>query len=162
MIVVMAFAIVPIPDFVIHITSPWLESLLAAGAAQTLGLFGIQLDVGGPLVQFGGTRFEIFASDNGMVTALVLGLVGWYYALRADCTIGQSVKRALQWALLSTVVQPLVVVACVAALPLGLPQLGGFGLRHGVPIFLGILALSGLRPSPSIVNGTRPNPPTAN
>jgi len=162
MVVVMAFAIVPIPNFVTHTTSPWLESMLAGGAAQILGLIGIQLDVGGPLVQFRGARFELLASDNGMVTSLVLALVGWYYAIRADCTIGQSVKRALLWALLSTVVQPLVVVACVATLPLGVPQLGSFGLRHGVSIFLGILVLSGLRPSTAIVKGTQPDSPTAN
>ncbi len=140
-VVVLAFAAVPIPGLVFNATSPWLESILAVAAAKTLALAGIQLDVGGPLLQFDGARFEMLASDNGIVTAVLLGEVGWYFAIRAHRSFGQAAWQAICWALLAIVIQPLLVLLCIATLPLGVPHLGRFFLTFGVAILLVIIVL---------------------
>lgn len=138
----LAFGLVPIPDFLIHATSPGFESLLGAGAAWALDLLGFQLKVGGPLLHFDGARFELKAADSGIVTAVLLAEVGWYSALRADLGLSPSIRRALGGALLAVVVQPIMVLACVATLVVGLPELGRFLLTHGVAIFLGVAVLA--------------------
>jgi len=141
-VLILTFGLVPIPDFLIHATSPGFESLLSSGAGWALDLLGFQLKVGGPLLHFDGARFELQAADSGIVTAVLLAEVGWYLALRADLGLSPSIRRALGGALLAVVVQPILVLACVGTLVVGLPELGRFLLTHGVAIFLGVAVLA--------------------
>jgi hypothetical protein len=136
MILLLTFGLVPIPEFITHATSPWLESILGAGAAQVLSFSGLQLEVGGPLLEVDGDRFELVASDSGIVTAALLAEAGWYSAVSAGFTFRRSLVRALQGALLVAVIQPVAVLLCVSSLPIGLPEVGRFLLTHDVPILL--------------------------
>jgi len=44
-------------------TSPWLESIFAAAAADIWLLVGVRFEVRGPLLQLDGARLELLASD---------------------------------------------------------------------------------------------------
>lgn len=149
-LLILAFGLVPLPDFLIHATSPGFESLLSAGAGWALELMGFHLKVGGPLLHYDGARFELQAADSGIVTAILLAEVGWYSALRADLATSQAVRRALGSALLAVVVQPLLILVCVATLVVGVPEPGRFVMTHGVAILLGLAVLAGFLSSASL------------
>ncbi|MBW2233347.1 MAG: hypothetical protein JRH17_23440 [Deltaproteobacteria bacterium] len=130
-VAVLAFGLVPIPGFVHGIASPDVESLLGSGAASVIGALGWTLEVGGPLLQYGGRRFELLATDTGLVTALACAEVGWYSAVRAGGAVRQAGLRAAGGAALGLLLQPVLLLFCVATLPLGWPQVGRFLLTDG-------------------------------
>jgi hypothetical protein len=130
-VVVLAFGLVPVPDFVHGITSPELESLLGAAVAHAVGALGWPLEVGGPLLQYHGRRFELLAPDVGLLTALACAEVGWYSAVRRSADMRQAGLRAIAGAALGLLLQPVLLLLCVATLPLGWPAMGRFLLTHG-------------------------------
>ena len=137
-VIVLAFALVPVPEFVQSMPSPAAESILAALAEQVAAGAGVALEVSGPLIQYHGGRFELLSYDNGIVTAVVLVQVGWYASLRVGSTPARSVIRAAGWGLLVVVVQPLLILVCVASLPLRIPDVGRFCLTHGPWLLAGL------------------------
>jgi hypothetical protein len=133
----LAFAAIPVPGFIQAVASPSLESTLGAGAAKLFAWLDPPLQTGGPLLEFGDQRVHLLPRDGGLVTAVVLGELGWYLAVRAGKTATQAAIRAVGWALLAIVVQPLAVLVCVATLVLGVPEVGRFFLSHGLWLLLG-------------------------
>jgi hypothetical protein len=124
----LAFAAIPVPGFIQAVASPSLESTLGAGAAKLFAWLDPPLQTGGPLLEFGDQRVHLLPRDGGLVTAVVLG---------AGKTATQAAIRAVGWALLAIVVQPLAVLVCVATLVLGVPEVGRFFLSHGLWLLLG-------------------------
>lgn len=137
LVMALSFALIPIPSFIQGATTPYVESMLATGAADFLSRLGSELDIGGPLLQFRGQRFELLPHDNGLVSAIVLAQVGWYRSVRQGSDASICAAHAGAWGLLAIVVQPLAVVVCVASLPLGVPGLGRFCLTHGIWLLCG-------------------------
>lgn len=136
-VIVLAFALVPIPTFLQNLASPQVESILAKVSAGAYAWLGVDLEAHGPFVQQDGVRFQLVAADNGIVTLSVFVQLGWYLALRAGSALRESVARAARWGLLGIVLQPVFVLLCVAALPLGDRDLGRFCLTHGPWLVLG-------------------------
>jgi hypothetical protein len=132
----LAFALVPVPGFIRMMGSPQIESLLGAASADFLGLLGVTIETGGPLLLHDGRRFELLGTDNGIATAIVLAEVGWYSAIRNAYSLMQGLTRTIGFGLLAVIVQPIAVLACVATLPLGVPEWGRFVLTHGIWLLL--------------------------
>lgn len=137
----LVFWAIPVPSSVQFMASPEAESMLGAGAAEVLSWVGLKIDLGGPLLSFGGEHLELTATDNGIITASALSAVGWFVALRSGRSARSAALTAVCWATSVIVVQPIVVVLGVATLPLGVPELGRFLLTHGPCLALALLAL---------------------
>ncbi|MBY0399196.1 hypothetical protein K2X89_02800 [Myxococcota bacterium] len=144
---VLVFGLIPVPGFVHAMGSPVVEATLGKAAGLALGWIGLPVEAGGPLLQSGGGRFEIVASDAGLVTAICAAEVAWYGSRRRGEVLAEGLLRTGRAAATGLVVQPLLVVLAAASLPLGQPELGRFLLSHGVPIALAftVLALEAVR-----------------
>ena len=140
-VILLSFALIPLPHFVQQMTTPQLESMLVEVGSGVMTRLGIELEGGGPLLLYHGERFELEPYDGGIMTAIVLSQFGWYVSLRAGRTLGQCVVRSFGWALLAVIVQPILVVVCIASLPLGIPDVGRFFLTHGLWLIAGLVAL---------------------
>lgn len=138
---VLAFGLIPVPGFVYAMGSPFVESTLGEAAGRILGLLGLPVEIGGPLLLSSAGRFELVATDSGLVTAICAAEVAWYFSVRR----GESVTTGIQWAVRAAAVglltQPLLILLATASLPLGHPELGRFLLSHGVPIALALTVL---------------------
>lgn len=139
---ILAFGLIPVPGFLYAMGSPVVESLLGEAAARILGAVGLPVEAGGPLLQSGSGRFEIVATDAGLVTALCAAQVAWYSSRRQTEPVAVGLRR-VAWAVSAAVVlQPLLVVLATTSLPLGHPGIGRFVLSHGVPIALAAFVLA--------------------
>lgn len=138
--VALAFAAVPIPDSVMQATSPQLETALGVAASWVFGLVGIEFDGGGTLFLIGEQRFELMVGDNGMPTALLLAVFGWYSAVRQEAGLRRCAEWALLGGALAIVVQPVSVLLALAWLPLGAPDAGRFLLTYGLALALAAIA----------------------
>jgi len=132
----LAFALIPAPGFVRTMGSPEIESLLGAVSARLLGLAGLMIEASGPLLRCDGLSLELRGTDSGITTAIVLAEMGWYSAILKAHSVARGLTRAIGFGLLAVVVQPVLVLACVATLPLGFPEWGRFALTHGIWPFL--------------------------
>ncbi len=135
---ILAFGLIPVPGFVYAMGSPFVESTLGEAAGRILGLLGLPVETGGPLLLSSAGRFELVAIDAGLVTAICAAEVAWYSSVRR----GESVTTGIQWTVQAAAVglltQPLLILLATASLPLGHPDLGRFLLSHGVPIALAL------------------------
>lgn len=138
---VLVFGLIPVPGFVYAMGSPVVESILGEAVGRVLGRLGLPVETGGPLLQSSAGRFEIVASDVGLVTAVCAAQVAWYSSLRRGESVPTGIRWALQAAAAGLLAQPLLVVLGAATLPLGQPELGRFFLSHGVPIALALAVL---------------------
>jgi hypothetical protein len=139
---VLAFGLIPVPGFVYAMGSPVVESALGEAAGLILGLVGLPVEAGGPLLQSSAGRFEIVATDAGLVTAICAAEVAWYGSRRRGDALTAGLLRTGRAAAMGFVLQPLLVVLAAASLPLGHPELGRFLLSHGVPIALAVAVLA--------------------
>lgn len=155
-VVVLAFGVVPLPDSVGHLASPGVESMLGRAAGEVLSWFGIAIHTGGPLLSYNGERLELEAFDSGIVTSSLFFAVGWYRAVRLGRRIPSVAVHAVIWGLVAVAMQPVAVILCVAALPLGAPDLGRFVLTHGAWLGLALFVLVSARKQRA---GPAPNAP---
>lgn len=137
----LAFGLVPIPAFVFDMGSPAIESRFGELAGGMLAWLGRPVEVGGPLLESGGMRFELLATDSGLVTAICLAELLWFRSIREGLSTRAAVLRSGCAALVGFAVQPLLVLLCAATLPIGYPELGRFLLSYGVPIALAAVVL---------------------
>lgn len=131
-------ATIPVPEFIVYSTSPFLESMLARWAGNAINLVGGSLEVGGPLFTSKGLRLELSGYDSGVVTAILLAVAGWYGAFRAGRRWADCAGRSLASASLVLLLQPFLVVASATTLLLGYPALGGLLLKYGLATALGL------------------------
>lgn len=140
---VLAFGLIPVPGFVYAMGSPVVESFLGEFVGRVLGLVDLPVETGGPLLQSNAGRFEIVATDVGLVTAICAAQVAWYASLRSAKSVSTGFRSAVQAAAVGLLAQPLLVLLGAASLPLGHPELGRFLLSHGVPIALAVAVVVG-------------------
>lgn len=135
-LLLLCFGLVPVPAFVHVAASPNAESWLGEAMGTILRAIGAPVEGGGPLLLMDGRRFELVGTDAGLVTALCAAEYAWYAGACRGLELAQLVRRALAAAAVAVALQPILVLVCVATLPLGRPELGRFVLTHGVPLGL--------------------------
>lgn len=139
----LVLGLIPVPGFVYAMGSPVVESFLGEAVGRVLGLVGLPVEAGGPLLRSSAGRFEIVATDIGLVTAICAAQVAWYASLRRVESVATGFRSAVQAAAVGLLAQPLLVLLAAASLPLGHPELGRFLLSHGVPIVLAVVVIVG-------------------
>ncbi|MCH2187890.1 exosortase/archaeosortase family protein [Myxococcota bacterium] len=105
------FFAVPIPVFVVDLTTPQLESFYAKTAIIGLreGL-GLDLTSSGPLIQSGDQILELTAPDSGLSTALILLAGIWTLGFVRDW----STRQSIFWGAAVVCAVPLLQVLAVA------------------------------------------------
>lgn len=148
----LAFGIVPLPDTLYAQLTPAAETMLARLLADSLASVWPALDASGPLLRGPGGALELRPSDTGVPVAIGLALIGWYAAVREGAGLGHALQRAVAWSLLALPAQSLGLLAGVAGLAGGHPDLARGWLTHGVWL---AAALSGLGFATWARRGTR-------
>lgn len=130
---VLCFWVVPVPYFLVNITTPWAETLLAAGAASIASMLGADVTASGPLIRSGDMRLELESFQGGVITALVLFELGWYSSVRGahPSWIG-ALRTSLIYSLAVVVVQPVAVIVAVFIFRWQGPGMAELWLGHGV------------------------------
>ena len=142
-VLLLSFGLVPLPVFLHGIASPHAESLLGTLAGRILTGLGASVGAAGSLLTANGRRFELVGSDAGLVTAVCAAQYAWYTGVLRAQPLGALVVRAAAAGVIGLVLQPALVLACVASLAVGVPELGRFVLSYGVAIGLGLAAFAG-------------------
>lgn len=141
-IAVLAFGLVPIPDFVKLLSSPLAEIGFAELLARIGSLLGAPIEARGPILASKGMSLALVPSDAGFVTAALLAEWGAYRAIRSGADLVGIGLGALRGALGALIVQPLLGGAAVGLLVLGFPALARSFLYHGVVLGLAVLVLA--------------------
>lgn len=141
-IALLAFGLVPIPDFVKLLSSPLAEIGFAEALARVGSLLGAEIEARGPILVSKGQSLALVPSDAGLVTAALLAEWGAYRAIRSGADLVGIGIGALRGALGALIVQPLLGGAAAGLLVLGFPDLARSFLYHGLVLGLAVLVLA--------------------
>jgi hypothetical protein len=152
---VLAFGAVPLPSFVNQLFTPGLETALAGVATGIVGPFAPDLFSVGPVMKTSNHVLEFMPVHGGLLTAIVLGELGWYAAVRRGRSLRGSVPPALAGALLALVLHPLAATISAGLLVLGAPRLGLFWISHGLWISCSLLVIGVVETRPGRGSASR-------
>jgi hypothetical protein len=113
----LALWLVPIPNLLLRIPSPGLESLLLHLAALGAALFGASPAVHGVEVAVGDTGLRVLRGDGGVTLAVALAGAGWYVAVRRGAGLAGAFAGAARFAVAAPFLQLATLTGVVAALP---------------------------------------------
>lgn len=109
--------LVPVPNALLRVVSPGLESLLLAIAAHAAALFGSAPRLEGVEVVVGDAALRVLRGDGGVPLALALAGLGWYRAVRRDARIPAAIASAAGAAAAAPAIQLGALLAAILALP---------------------------------------------
>jgi hypothetical protein len=157
-VMALGFLAVPIPDSVLALTSPALESALARAAAGLLHLAGVRIEVVGFSLLADRGRIDVEPSDTGLPLAVVLAAVGWFGAIRRGSVVPIAARQALGCASLALPIQVLGIAWAGLLSALGADLAAWSWLKQGlwVSVALGGLGLLARRPRPARVPAGAP------
>jgi hypothetical protein len=121
---------VPVPTFLIRLTSPWLESGLLLGAGSVLAAAGAPLAVEGSRALGPAGFLEVQAPDGGLPLAALLSGLAWHRGLRRGDPPGATARRIAGWALLALPTQAFAVLVACALTAAGEPAAARLLLTH--------------------------------
>jgi hypothetical protein len=113
----LALWLVPIPNLLLRIPSPGLESLMLSLAARGAALFGADAAVSGVDVDVSGVPLRVLRGDGGVPLAIALAGAGWYVAVRRGARLPGAAAGAVRFALAAPFLQLATLTGVVAALP---------------------------------------------
>ncbi|HEX5068208.1 MAG TPA: archaeosortase/exosortase family protein [Myxococcota bacterium] len=138
----LVFFAIPIPDTLLLLASPALESAVVEAAGSILQGLGASVQAHGSSLVASGGRINLHPMDGGATLAIVLGALGWYSAARLGEGVRRCGRRAALLCLLALPLQVLVVVVTGALLAAGHLDASRFWLRHGAWITVFLLGLA--------------------
>jgi hypothetical protein len=124
------FFAIPIPDTVLLLASPALESAVVEAASAILRELGASVQAHTNSLMASASRINLHPMDGGASLAIVLGALGWYSAARVGDGIRRAGRLAALFCLLALPLQVLVVVLSGALLAAGMLDASRFWLRH--------------------------------
>jgi hypothetical protein len=153
--IALLFFAIPLPDTLVLLSSPSLETAVTQLAGAALRALGAPVEaIGFTLVAAAG-RIELGPAEAGLTLAVAFAALGWYSAARRGEGVGPAALRAACAAWLAIPVQWLVVLTAGGLLAAGLPDLGELWLRQVSWIAASLLALGWMkRRSPALPLGT--------
>lgn len=135
----LGFWLVPLPNSLLELTSPGLESSWAAAAAALCRAAGIEVEAVGVTLQGAVQRLDLRSENGGLLTAHALGALGWFLALFH----GGSGRRALALSALGYALgfalQPLAMLAAALLVAGSQRELARGWLTHGQWLLAGAL-----------------------
>ena len=145
-VVALAFGVVPLPDTVLGLTSPALESQLGAAAVATARVLGAgSVRAAGPSLVAPDGRIDLEPADGGLPLAALLACTGWFLALRREAAPRGLVAGAVRGGLWAVPAQPLGLLGVVLLLEAGAPGAAWAWLRYGIAgVACGALLAAGL------------------
>jgi hypothetical protein len=112
---------VPVPQAVISLPSPALETAWLQVAAWPLNLLGADVAVENALARTGAGELALSAPAGGLPLAALLSGLGWYFSARLGAKLSRCARRAATWAVLAFPIQVAAVALAVTGLVLGVP-----------------------------------------
>lgn len=109
--------LVPIPNAVLRIASPQLETLFLEIASRGAALLGAEPLVSGVRVVVDETRLRVLRGDGGVPLAVALAGAGWYVAVRRGAGFRGALAGAARFAIAAPFLQLATLTGVVAALP---------------------------------------------
>jgi len=142
--VVMAllFFAVPLPDSILMLSSPELETAVAHAASATLRALGFAVEARGFSLLATAGRIELQPAACGAVLATAFAALGWYSAVRSGGGFVKALRRGALAALCALPVQALVVVVSGVLLAQGLRDAGWLWLTQGGWIASSVVGLA--------------------
>lgn len=135
----LGFWLVPLPNSLVELTSPGLESAWAAAAAALCGAAGVEIQAAGVTLQGAVERLDLRSENGGLLSAHALGALGWFLAL----VRGGGGRRALQLSALGYALgfalQPVALVAAALLVAAEQRELARAWLTHGQWLLAGAL-----------------------
>lgn len=131
---VTVFGAIPLPSFVQYAASPEIETAIGGALAAVFSAFGVVLESRGALLYAEGVRFELLATDSGLLTAASLFLGGWFSGLRARLALPRLLRRATGTAALALILHPLLLSIAAALLAAGAADAARTFLTHGATV----------------------------
>jgi len=129
-VALLAFGLIPVPNFIVTVGTPEVESALARWLAGAVGPV-VEIEAAGPLLRSAGGRLELQPHDGPLRLAIVLAMLGWYAALRRREAWPAGLVRAVAFASGSLLLQPLALLLAVALLAAGAPAAAVVWLTTG-------------------------------
>lgn len=140
----LAFLAVPIPDSLVELPSPALESGSARVAGRLMDLVGVSVDVVGFSLIGEQGRVDLKPSDGGIHLGACLAALGWYSIARRRGSLGMAAARAALCGLLALPVQIVGVVLAGILASRGAEDDARLWLTYGVWLSAGVLGLAAL------------------
>jgi hypothetical protein len=109
--------LVPIPNLLLRIPSPELESVMLRLAAHGAALFGTDAVVSGLEVAVGDAGLRVLRGDGGVPLAVALAGAGWYVAVRGGAGFRGAFAGAARFAAAAPFLQLATLTGVVATLP---------------------------------------------
>jgi hypothetical protein len=135
------FFAIPLPDTLVLLASPALQSAMVEATGALLRGAGASVQADG-LALIGPAKRIVLDPAEGMASlALALAALGWYSALRAGTGVGSAASRAALLVPLALPLQMIVMLVTGALLAAGLGGAAGFWLRQGGWLALSLLGL---------------------
>jgi hypothetical protein len=113
----LALWLIPIPNLLLRIPSPGLETLFLTLAARGATLFGAEPVLSGVQVAVGDVGLRVHRGDGGVPLAVALAGAGWYVAVRRGAGLAGAAAGALRFAAAAPFLQLATLTGVVAALP---------------------------------------------
>jgi hypothetical protein len=141
----LAFWMIPIPDFIIGLTTPNLESALLKAVVAVAQPIGIYVNAVGPVASTAVHKFEMHPYDTGIRIAFMLSAFGWFVAAIRGARPIQLAAKAACFAVLAIPVQFIAVLIALLLLSAGWPNAADAWLLHGVGVTVAVGAVLYLR-----------------
>jgi hypothetical protein len=129
-VVALSFWCVPLPNALIQLTSPALESLWASLAAALVGATGAEVRAAGISLFAGDARLDLRSENGGLLVAHALAAFGWFLSTWRGQPLVAALRRALSGYALGFALQPLSVTLALVALLIDQRELARAWLTH--------------------------------
>ncbi len=126
----LGFWLVPLPNSLVELTSPALESRWAALAARALQALGVELAATGVTLEGPHEQLVLRSENGGLLTAHCLGAVGWFVALWRGAAAPRALASAARGYALGFALQPLALLAAGALVAASQRELARALLTH--------------------------------
>ncbi len=136
------FFAIPLPDTVVRLPSPGLETALARSAGFLLSSLGAPIEVGGATLSAAAGRLNLYAPQGGASLAFAFASFGWYAAVSRGAGIASASFRAALASVAAIPAQWMVVLVTAALLAAGDREAAKLWLREAGWIVLAVLALA--------------------
>ncbi len=104
-VVLLLFAMIPIPQFVLNLPSPGLESLWARAATGALAGLGVEISSVGPSLRTPEAHLTLDSTDSGLRLLVVLAAVGWFRGVVRGAGFARAALHAIGFALFAPLAQ---------------------------------------------------------
>jgi hypothetical protein len=120
----LTFWLIPVPNLLLRMASPALETGLLGIAATAGRAAGVAVEVEGPVASAASGALVLQPWHGGLPLVALLSGLGWYASLRDGSGLAAALGRMLVWGALGLPLQALALLGAVWVLAAGAPEVG--------------------------------------